>query len=121
MSNMVGEGRAGYAQLFLNLTYREPFIARTHQQPNNFQSGRVTDFSENVGGVFEFHAAIIGLVNRQVNLITRNIEIRLAIRLILFTRYPAWNYKDLIFNYLFKILAYARMTVRRGCGNGYIA
>ena len=79
MSNMVGEGRAGYAQLSLNLTHREPFVARTYQQPNNFQSGRVTDFGENVGGVFEFHAAIIGLVNRQVNLITRNIEITIII------------------------------------------
>ena len=30
MSNMVSEGRAGYAQLFLNLAYGEPFVARAY-------------------------------------------------------------------------------------------
>ena len=53
--DVVRQGGAGNIQLLLNLAYGQTNVACSHQQAHDLQSGRITDFGENIGSVVEFH------------------------------------------------------------------
>jgi len=53
--DVVRQGGARNIQLLLNLAYGQTIVACAHQQAHDFESGRITDFGEDIGGVVEFH------------------------------------------------------------------
>jgi hypothetical protein len=57
LRDVMRQGRAGYVQLFLYLSYGEPVVTGANQQAHNPEPGRITHFGENIGSVINFHAA----------------------------------------------------------------
>jgi hypothetical protein len=55
MCDVMRQCGAGDTQFFLNHAYRQTIVTGAYQQAHDPESGRITDFGEDIGGVVEFH------------------------------------------------------------------